>query len=62
VLVTDWTRQTLSILRERRKLERDGWRQLEVPLDVRQWHHRITEAKIAVDGGSVWIKVQKPTK
>jgi hypothetical protein len=62
VKVTDWTRRTLAIRRERRDYERAGWERVPGPWDLDRGGRQscqITEAEVSVDGKNIWVKVSK---
>ena len=58
--VTGFTRRALAYRREAREYRKAGWERCMPPKSMREGQYlgaRITDAEIADDGMSVWVKV-----
>lgn len=67
--VTDTTRRRLAYRREERAMIRAGWERVgegggklwELHRGCR-WRERITDVRIAIDGKSLWVRIEEELK
>jgi hypothetical protein len=64
--VTSTTRHILAIRRERRMMERAGYRHIDLTEGIRprgvEYDHKVTDIRLSRDGKSIYFSLQPPPK